>query len=326
MHARRRERPRSARVRSSRGVGCTRRRFAGIWPQAAWLLRTCGCFRRAVSGPRGDCACLAALSRLAAFQGWRPIPRCGLPFIKAAYKGTRRFCALPISAHLVRGLKWAVVCSDGTWMAPSDVHVQATGAWKESEMARYPGARANRLRRSASNGGGVRCPPSVAQGRRDAPQGAAGKPKNGTGRKTPSTRVPRGNPLGRGTAPISVAERHPRSRRTLAGIARRGRWRWQLVRGQRTNATCPQMAASCGPPPPGGQLQPSTRRVRAGGWLDGADLAGDARHKLAAGGRWRPGGCPLRARQMQRPRCPTVCPLAIGMFARPQLRACGQQL
>jgi hypothetical protein len=39
-----------------------------------------------------------------------------------------------------------VVCSDGTWMAPSDVHVQTAGAWTESEMARTPGARADRQR------------------------------------------------------------------------------------------------------------------------------------------------------------------------------------
>jgi hypothetical protein len=36
-------------------------------------------------------------------------------------------------------LQLRVVCSGGTWMAPSDVHVQTAGAWKESEMARDPG-------------------------------------------------------------------------------------------------------------------------------------------------------------------------------------------
>src|SRR5688572_5377379 len=34
----------------------------------------------------------------------------------------------------------------------------------------------------------------------------SGQPKNGTGHKTPPTRVPKGNPLGRATAPLSVAE------------------------------------------------------------------------------------------------------------------------
>jgi len=33
----------------------------------------------------------------------------------------------------------AVVCSDGTWMALSDVHVQTAGAWKGGETARDPG-------------------------------------------------------------------------------------------------------------------------------------------------------------------------------------------
>jgi hypothetical protein len=36
---------------------------------------------------------------------------------------------------LTRPYTGAVVCSDGTWMAPSDVHVQTAGAWEESEMA-----------------------------------------------------------------------------------------------------------------------------------------------------------------------------------------------
>jgi len=48
----------------------------------------------------------------------------------------------------------AVVCSDGTWMAPSDVHVQTTGAWKEGEMARDPGGLLRRSLPGASNGAG----------------------------------------------------------------------------------------------------------------------------------------------------------------------------
>src|SRR5262245_30824505 len=59
-------------------------------------------------------------------------------------------------------------------------------------------------------------------------QERSGWPKSGPGQKSPSTWVPKGNPLGRETAPLSVAERHPRSRRTLAGICRRGRWHLQL--------------------------------------------------------------------------------------------------
>jgi hypothetical protein len=34
---------------------------------------------------------------------------------------------------------YAVVCCDGTWMGPSDVHVQTAGAWEKSWMARDPG-------------------------------------------------------------------------------------------------------------------------------------------------------------------------------------------
>src|SRR5678815_4966562 len=48
----------------------------------------------------------------------------------------------------------AVVCSDGTWMAPSDVHVQTAGAWKEGEMARDPGGLLRRSLPGASNGAG----------------------------------------------------------------------------------------------------------------------------------------------------------------------------
>src|SRR5688572_30036641 len=50
---------------------------------------------------------------------------------------------LPASPIYLRGTARlyteAVVCSDGTWMAPSDVHGQTAGARKESEMAQDPG-------------------------------------------------------------------------------------------------------------------------------------------------------------------------------------------
>jgi hypothetical protein len=87
-------------------------------------------------------------------------------------------------------------------MAPSDVHVQTAGAWTESEMARTPGARADRQRQQWRRSRG---PPSVAQGRcggdgsdprlsagSETPASArgfcpaqSGRPKNGTGHKTP---------------------------------------------------------------------------------------------------------------------------------------------
>jgi hypothetical protein len=59
---------------------------------------------------------------------------------------------IAISGGAWRPYHSAVVCSDGTWMAPSDVHVQTAGAWKEGEMARDPGARCVGYRRAASNG------------------------------------------------------------------------------------------------------------------------------------------------------------------------------
>src|SRR5262245_22727165 len=44
----------------------------------------------------------------------------------------------------------AVVCSDGTWVAPSVLHGQAAGAWKEGEMARDPGVPLQPFLRGAS--------------------------------------------------------------------------------------------------------------------------------------------------------------------------------
>ena len=61
-----------------------------------------------------------------------------------AFAGAQGLTPLPlIPGGGARCYTDAVVCSDGTWMAPSDVHVQTAGAWTESEMARNPGARAN---------------------------------------------------------------------------------------------------------------------------------------------------------------------------------------
>jgi hypothetical protein len=63
--------------------------------------------------------------------------------------------------------KCRVVCCDGTWVAPSASYVQAIGAWKESEMARDPGARCVGYRRAASNGAdceaGLKAPTLSAQ-------------------------------------------------------------------------------------------------------------------------------------------------------------------
>src|SRR5262245_38084119 len=42
----------------------------------------------------------------------------------------------PNLSPTLRGVRnSAVVCCDGTWVAPSASYVQAAGAWKESEMA-----------------------------------------------------------------------------------------------------------------------------------------------------------------------------------------------
>ena len=59
--------------------------------------------------------------------------------VKADRRNGGHLLRQPISAHPVRCLQLCVVCCDGTWMAPSDVHVQTAGAWEESWMARDPG-------------------------------------------------------------------------------------------------------------------------------------------------------------------------------------------
>ena len=94
-------------------------------------------------------------------------------------------------------------------MGPSDVHVQTAGAWKEGEMARDPGARCVGYRRAASNGAdreaGLKAPALPAQ----TPQ-MSGLPRAGgmarSGAENRRARVPKGNALGRATAPFMVAE------------------------------------------------------------------------------------------------------------------------
>src|SRR4026209_2942706 len=49
-------------------------------------------------------------------------------------------------------LLFAAACSDGTWMAPSDVHVQTAGAGRTARWLEIEEARCNRVRRSVSMG------------------------------------------------------------------------------------------------------------------------------------------------------------------------------
>jgi hypothetical protein len=80
------------------------------------------------------------------------VPRSSL--LKADCKTTAPRPLPLIPAPLAPCQKSRVVCSDGTWMAPSDVHVRATGAWKESEM----GSRSRRPAVTASGGASAMAP------------------------------------------------------------------------------------------------------------------------------------------------------------------------
>ena len=53
--------------------------------------------------------------------------------------------AFAVPVGVARRYNSAVVCRDGTWMAPSDVHVQTTGALEGEEMAQAPGGLLCRL-------------------------------------------------------------------------------------------------------------------------------------------------------------------------------------
>ena len=44
--------------------------------------------------------------------------------------------AVTVPVGMPRAYNSAVVCCDGTWMAPSDVHVQAAGAWPRGHPPR----------------------------------------------------------------------------------------------------------------------------------------------------------------------------------------------
>ena len=63
-------------------------------------------------------------------------------------------------------------------------------------MAGNPGARADRQRGCASNGRGAAARLQWLKAEARPRKVAERKPKNGTGHKTPPTRVPKGNPWG----------------------------------------------------------------------------------------------------------------------------------
>ena len=95
-------------------------------------------------------------------------------------------------------------------MGPSDVHVQAAGAWKEGWMARDPGARCVGYRRAASNGAdreaGLKAPTLPAQTPPRSGLPRAGGNKLARLPKIAATRVPKSNALGAGNRPVIVAE------------------------------------------------------------------------------------------------------------------------
>jgi hypothetical protein len=62
-----------------------------------------------------------------------------------------------------------VVCCDGTWVAPSDVHVQTAGAWKEGEMARDPGGPCQSVAAKRQQMVAEPLPALAAQGRSEVP-------------------------------------------------------------------------------------------------------------------------------------------------------------
>jgi hypothetical protein len=119
----------------------------------------------------------------------------------------------------------AVVCCDGTWMAPSDVDVQTAGTWTESERLEIQGpvptgsGEAPVMAGSplpAFSGLVTGSDPSPQRWKRNSGVCArgltptqSGRPKNGTGQQDAAdARVPKGNPWGGKTAPEGLRALH----------------------------------------------------------------------------------------------------------------------
>ena len=68
-----------------------------------------------------------------------------LHFVKPDGRSGADAPALAIPVGVARRYNSAVVCCDGTWMAPSDAHVQTAGALEGEEMAQAPGGLLCRL-------------------------------------------------------------------------------------------------------------------------------------------------------------------------------------
>ena len=94
-------------------------------------------------------------------------------------------------------------------MGPSDVHVQAAGAWKEGWMARDPGACCVGHRRAASNGAdreaGLKAPTLSAQTPQTSGLPRAGGKLAAEPRKRRDAGAERQR-VGAGNRPVMVAE------------------------------------------------------------------------------------------------------------------------
>ena len=165
--------------------------------------------RQLIVGAKTDSQDLSPLNEgWSAFHSMR-IGSCAdtLHFVKAGGRATLGLCALPIP---------------GALRLPDTIGASfaATGrGWRHPTFTGRrpaPGRRARwlEIQGPVSTGSGdapamvVEPRPAFSGSRpqRRLPQGRRGRPKNGTGHKTSPTRVPKGNPLGRATAPLSVAE------------------------------------------------------------------------------------------------------------------------
>jgi hypothetical protein len=113
-------------------------------------------------------------------------------------------------------------------MAPSGVHGQAAGAWKESEMARHPGGPLRTQPPGASNGAVEKRGLSSklpAQTSKEIFPGQRGSKSRSGDRKIAERRVPKGNPLQRAQALHSGCGVGTRAPSYPRGCCRRGQWR-----------------------------------------------------------------------------------------------------
>ena len=162
-----------------------------------------------------------------------------------------------------------VVCCDGTWMAPSGVHVQTTGAWKESEMAQDPGGPCQSVAVKRQRWWRSRCPPSRLKVEARFPQGGQRKAKIWHGTENAAQRGCRkatrgaGNRPGGLTGPPWLRSRRPRTRRTSPARCRRGHQCWRVVRDGDLGTRLPVSPSSSTPPEPQ-DLRSNSNAVKIG--------------------------------------------------------------